>query len=147
MKTDSSKIPFGKTFLTALFSGIIATGACFIFEIWYRMVTFYGPSDFINVASIIFIVNLLLLLSGIAYFAFKSWFRKGDLMYAIFSMLITAFCIWEITKIHQFADLKVNRQFIQLLSGITIIIGVAALCVPYFYNNRKINNFFYEADV
>jgi hypothetical protein len=147
MKTDSSKIPFGKTFLTALFSGILATGVCFVFEIWYRMKTFYGPSDFINVASIIFIVNLLLLLAGVAYFACKTWFRKGDLIYLISSLLISFFCISEIAKIRLFKDLKLNHEFIQLLGGITIVIGLAALCIPYFYNNRKINNLFYEADV
>lgn len=147
MKENSLKIPFAKTFLTALFAGIIATCVCFIFEIWYRVATFYGPSDFVNVSSIIFIVNFLLLLAGIAYFAFKSWFSNGDLIYVAFSVLISIFCIWEISKIHEFADIKQNREFIQLLNGITIIIGVASLCIPYFYNNRKINNFFYEAKV
>jgi hypothetical protein len=147
MKNDPLTISFGKVFLSALFSGIVATVVCFIFEIWYRMATFYGPSDFINVASIIFIVNFLLLLAGILYFACKSWFKKGDLMYVVLSLLITIFCIFEIRRIHRFADLTLNHEFIQLLGGITLIIGIASLCVPYYFNNRKINNFFYEADV
>jgi hypothetical protein len=43
--------------------------------------------------------------------------------------------------------MKLNREFIQLLGGTIIIIGIAILCVPYFYNNKKIVDFFYEADV
>ncbi len=147
MNNNSFPVPFGKAFLTALFSGMLATFVCFVFEIWYRLATFYGPSDYINVSSIIFIVNLLLLVAGVAYYAFKTWFKKGDLIYIIFFLLVMVFCIWKIFGIHRFADLKLNREFIQLLGGIAIIIGIAALCIPYLYNNRKINGFFYEADV
>jgi hypothetical protein len=147
MKYNSVPIPFGNAFLTALFSGILATMVCFVFEIWYRLATFYGPSDFINVSSIIFIVNILLLVAGVIFYAFKTWFKKGDLMYSVFFLLLMAFCIWKTAGIHRFTDLKLNREFIQLLGGITIIVGIAALCIPYFYNNKKINSIFYEADV
>ena len=147
MKYNSVPIPFGNAFLTALFSGILATMVCFVFEIWYRLATFYGPSDFINVSSIIFIVNILLLVAGVIFYAFKTWFKKGDLMYSVFVLLLMAFCIWKTAGIHRFTDLKLNREFIQLLGGITIIVGIAALCIPYFYNNKKINSIFYEADV
>jgi hypothetical protein len=144
---NNKSVPFGKAFLTALFTGILATMVCFVFEIWYRLATLYGPSDLINVSSIIFIVNLLLLVAGVTYSAFKTWFKKGDLMYFIFFLLLMIFCIWKIVFIHRFTDLKLNREFIQLLGGITIIIGTAALSIPYFYNNKKVNNIFYEADV
>lgn len=147
MNNNSVPVPFGKAFLTALFSGILATMACFVFEIWYRLATFYGPSDFINVSSIIFIVNILLLVAGVAYYAFKTWFKKGDLIYFVFFLLLTAFCFWKVNGIQRFADLKLNREFIQLLGGIAIIVGSAALSIPYLYNNKKINSFFYEAGV
>ena len=140
-------VPFAKAFLTALFSGLLATLVCFVFEIWYRMATLYGPSDFINVSSIIFIVNLILLIAGVVYYAFKNWSEKGDLLYILFFLLILIFCIWKITGIQRFSDLKMNREFIQLLGGIAIIVGIAILCVPFFYNNKKILDFFYEADV
>jgi hypothetical protein len=147
MKYNSVPIPIGNAFLTALFSGMLATIVCFVFEIWYRLATFYGPSDFINVSSIIFIVNILLLIAGVTFYAFRTWFKKGDLIYSVFFLLLMAFCIWKIAGIHRFTDLKLNREFIQLLGGITIIVGIAALCIPYFYNNKKINSIFYEADV
>ena len=147
MNNNSGPVPFGKAFLSALFSGILATMVCFVFEIWYRLATFYGPSDFINVSSIIFIVNILLLVAGVIFYAFKTWFKKGDLIYFVFFLLLMAYCLWKINGIHRFTDLKLNREFIQLLGGIAIIVGIAALCIPYFYNNKKTNSIFYEAEV
>jgi hypothetical protein len=146
MNNQINKIPFGKAFLTALFAGLIATMVCLGFNIWFRLATFYGPSDFINVSSIIFIVNILLLVAGVAYYAFKSWSGRGDLIYTLFFLLLFAFCIWKTMGIHRFADLKVNGEFIKLLTGITLIIGVAALCIPFVYNNKKIVDLFYEAE-
>ena len=55
------------------------------------------------------------------------------------------FMTWK--TIDWFTDLKLNREFIQLLGGIAIIVGIAALCIPYFYNNKKVNDIFYEAEV
>jgi hypothetical protein len=147
MNNHSIVVPFSNAFLTALFSGMIATMVCFVFELWFREATFYGPSDLINVASIIFIVNLLLLMAGIVYYFLKTWFTNGDFLYILFFLLVIIFCIWKTSGIERFTDLKLNREFIQLLSGIIIITGIFVLFVPYFYNNRKINGFFYEADV
>jgi hypothetical protein len=145
MNKNSIPVPFSKAFLSALFLGIIATMVCFVFEIWYRLVTLYGPSDLINVSSIIFIVNILLLVAGVTFYAFKTWFKKGDLIYFVFFLLLMVYCFWKINGIHRFADLKLNREFIQLLEGIAVIVGMAALCIPYFYNKKKINSLFYEA--
>ncbi len=147
MNNNLIPLPFSKAFLSALFLGILATMVCFVFEIWYRLGTYYGPSDYINVSSIIFIVNILLLIAGASFYAFKTLFKKGDLMYFVFFLLIIVFCIWKIDGIHRFTDLKLNREFIQLLGGITIIVGISALCIPYFYNNKNINSIFYEEGV
>jgi hypothetical protein len=147
MNNNLAPVPFGKAFLTALFLGMIATGVSFIFEIWYRLATNYGPSDFINVSSIIFIVNIFLLLVGVLYYALKCWFKKGDIIFCTLYALCMIFCIWKIVGIHRFLDLKVNHEFIQLLGGITIIIAIAGLFIPYFYNNQKVNKLFYEAIV
>jgi hypothetical protein len=147
MKNYSNQIPFGKAFLTALFTGILATMVCFVYDIYYRMFTMYGPTDYINVSSIIFIVNILLLMAGVAYFAFKSWSKNGDLIYSIFFLLVFGYCIWKIAEIHRFADYRLNKEFIQLLGGTVIIIGIAVLCIPYFFNNKKIVDFYYEANV
>ncbi len=147
MNNHFNQIPFGEIFLTALFVGIIATMFCLGYNIWFREATYYGPSDFINVSSIIFIVNILLLLAGVVYYALKSWSRRGDLIYTLFFLLIIAFCIWKTMGIHRFADLKLNGEFIKLLGGTILIIGIAMLCIPYIYNHKKIVDLFYEAEV
>ncbi len=143
----SNRNPFGKAFLTGLFLGILATLVCFAYDIYFRMATFYGPSDFVNVSSIIFIVNSVLLVAGVAYYACKSWTMRGDLIYTIFFLLLFGFCIWKISGIHRFNDYRLNHEFIQLLGGTIIIIGIAIICVPVFYNSKKIVNFFYEANI
>jgi hypothetical protein len=40
-----------------------------------------------------------------------------------------------------------NREFIQLLGGTALIIGVATLSVPLFCNNKKMTGFFYEEGI
>jgi hypothetical protein len=147
MKNDPKQISFGKAFLAALFAGILATLACFVFDIFYRMDTMYGPSDYINVSSIIFIVNILLLVAGVAYYAIKSWFKNGDLVFFIFFLLTFILCIWRISGIQRFTDLRLNKEFIQLLGGTTIIIGIAVLSIPYFFSNKRMVDFYYEANV
>jgi hypothetical protein len=147
MNTPFNQIPFDKIFLTALFAGILATMVCLGYNIWFRESTYYGPSDFINVSSIIFIVNILLMMAGVVYFALKSWSKKGDLIYTLFFLLVIAFCIWKTMGLHRFADLKLNKEFVRLLGGTILIIGVAVLCIPYIYNHKKIVDLFYEADV
>lgn len=147
MSNQFNQNPFSKIFLTALFAGIIATMICLGYDIGFRMATYFGPSDFINVSSIIFIVNLLLLMAGIAYYALKIWSKRGDLIYTLIFLLIIAFCIWKTTGMHRFADLKLNREFIELLGGTILIIGIAMLFIPYIYNHKKIVDLFYEAEV
>jgi hypothetical protein len=146
MSHQINQVPFAKIFLTGLFAGILATMVCLGYDIWFREATLYGPSDFINVSSIIFIVNILLMVAGVLYFALKSWSKRGDLLYILFFLLVIAFCIWETMGIHRFADLKLNKEFVMLLSGTILIIGVAVLCIPYIYNHKKIVDMFYEAD-
>jgi hypothetical protein len=147
MNSQINRVPFSKIFLTALFAGLIATIICLGYNIWFRVSTFFGPSDFINVSSIIFIVNLLLLVAGTAYYALKSWSGRGDLIYTLLFLLITIFCIWKTTGIQRFADLKLNAEFIKLLLGVVLIVGIAALSIPYIYNHKKLMDLFYEEDV
>jgi hypothetical protein len=147
MDNISHQVPFGRAFLTALFAGILCTLVCFTYDIYFRMATYFGPTDYINVSSIIFIVNLLLMTAGVIYYFFRSWSRRGDLIYIIFFLALTSFCIWKVGGIHRFTDLKLNREFIRLLGGTVIIIGIGVLSIPYLFNNKKITDLFYEAEV
>ncbi len=141
MYNDPYQTPFSKAILTGLFVGILATMVCFVFEITYRMVTGYGPSDFINVSSIIFIVNLILLTAGIIYYGIKSSFKKGNLIFSLLSIVTTGFCIWKSESFHRFTDYKLSMEFSHLLSGILLIVGLFALSIPVFFSNKKVGDF------
>jgi hypothetical protein len=43
--------------------------------------------------------------------------------------------------------MKINGEFIKLLTGTILIIGIAMLSIPYIYNHKKIVDLFYEAEV
>jgi hypothetical protein len=143
----SDRVPFSKVILTGLFAGILATLLCYVFDIFFRLSTNYGPSDYINVSSITFIVNILLLVGGLVYYALRSWLKRPNMFFTILCLAVTVFCIWMTSRIHRFDDIRMNREFIQLLGGTIIIIGTATLCIPWFYQNKKILDFFYEEDV
>ena len=141
MYTDPHQSNFSKSILTGLFAGLVATMTCFIFEIIYRFATGYEPSEFINVSSIIFIVNLLMLAAGIIYFVFKKLFKRGDLLFILLSTLITGFCIWKAEVFHRFPNIRLSREFSDLLSGTVLIIGVCCISIPLIFNNKRMNEF------
>ncbi len=147
MNNKTNPVPFGKVFLTGLFAGILATLVCFAFDIYFRMTTSYGPTEFINVSSIIFMVNTMLLVAGVIYYGIKSWAKQGNLIYTIFFLLLICFCMWKTLNIHRFTDYQLNKQFIQLLGGTIVIIGIAALSIPLFFKTKKIVDFYYEAGI
>jgi len=147
MKNNSTTFSFSKIFLTSLFVGLIATMACLIYNIWYRLATLYGPSDFINVSTIIFIVNILLMTAGVVYWVFKNGSKNGDVFYLFFFSLLLGFCFWKISGIHRFSENGLNREFIQLLGGTALIIGIAIFSVPLFFNSKKMTGFFYEEGI
>ena len=140
MINDPNQSAFSKAMLAGLFSGVMATMACFIFDIAYRYGTGYAPSEFINVSSIIFIVNLLLLIAGIIYFVFIRSFRNGQLIFGALFALLTVFCIWKAEGFRRFADNKLSHEFSHLLSGTLLIIGIAIVLIPVIHNNKRLNN-------
>jgi asparagine N-glycosylation enzyme membrane subunit Stt3 len=141
MYDDPNQSIFSKAILTGLFAGILATLACFIFEISFRVITQYEPSQYINVSSIIFIVNLILLTAGIVYYGLKKSFKRGSMFFLILSFITTAFCIWKSESFHRFTDYKLSQEFSHLLSGILLIIGLFAMLIPLFFNNKKISDY------
>jgi len=97
---------FFRTMMTGLFVGIVDTVICLAYNIFYRDITGFVPSVFINVSSLIFAINLVLLIVGIIYYAFKKMFRKGDTVFGIFFILLTLFLTWKTELIHRFPDIR-----------------------------------------
>ncbi len=139
MKNDPYQTAFGKAIMTGLFAGLMATLACFAFEIFYRYRTGYTPSEFINVSSIIFSVNLLLLLAGVVYYYVRKLLKWGDIYFAIVFILLTLFCIWKAEGFQRIADSRLSVEFSHLLSGTILIIGISAAITPILFHNKKFN--------
>ena len=141
MDTQHEHSMFFRTMMTGLFVGIIDTVICLAYNIFYRDMTGFVPSVFINVSSLIFAINLVLLLVGIIYYVFKNIFRKGDAVFAVSFTLLTLFLVWKTELIHRFQDIRLDHEFRGLLLGIVLICGLSAACLPFLYNSRKFEEF------
>ena len=135
MQSDHENV-FTNAMLTGLFIGIIDTLICLAYNIGYRNFTGYAPSALVNVSSLIFAVNLLLLFTGMIYFVFTRIFGSRDYVYVVLSILFTAFLVWQTEIGHRFADATVNAQSKGLLLGIVLILGASAICLPFFYRSK-----------
>lgn len=122
--------------MTGLFVGIIDTIICLTYNIAYRDISGYEPSALINVSSLIFAVNLLLLMIGLLYFVFARFLGKGDAIFTIFMVLLTIFLFRQIEVGHRFTDYALNVGFRGLIGGILIILGVSAAAIPFLSRSR-----------
>jgi hypothetical protein len=127
---------FTNSMMTGLFIGIIDTLICLAYNIGYRNFTGYTPSTLVNVSSLIFAVNLLLLVTGMVYFLFRKVFGSKDYFYVVVAILFTGFLAWKTEIGHRFADTAVNAESKGLLLGIVLIIGVSATALPFFYHSK-----------
>ena len=128
---------FFKAMMTGLFVGIIDTVICLCFNIGYRNMTGYEPSALINVSSLIFATNLLLLIVGIVYFAFLRLFKKGDIVFVVIFVGLTGLLTWKAEGLTRFSDPKLDSGFRGLLIGIILILGLSASCLPLLFHSRK----------
>jgi hypothetical protein len=133
---------FSRTLLTSVFAGILATLACLFYDVIFRESTHFNLNPLINVSTLIFAVNLIFLVIGVLYYAFKKLFKKGDLVFSIAFIILTLFCAWRGEVAQRSADKVLNSEFHTLLLGIILIMGVsAAVIIPVLFNNRKFRNF------
>jgi hypothetical protein len=128
---------FFNAMMTGLFIGIIDTLICLGYNIFYRSYTGYFPSELINVSSLIFMVNLLLLVVGLLYYAFLQIFKKADGLFFTLILVLTAWLTWQSLDLHRFEDTKLNAGFHGLLAGIVLILGLSSACIPLLYHNKK----------
>lgn len=123
--------------MTGLFVGISDTLICLVFNITYRSATGYLPSALINVSSLIFMVNLLLVIIGIVYFFFLNASKRGDVLFEVVAIAVTVWLIWKTTGLTRFGDPKLDSGFRGLLGGIILILGASTACIPFLYRSRR----------
>jgi membrane protease YdiL (CAAX protease family) len=134
--TNDQENVFTRAMLTGLFIGVVDTLICLAYNIGYRDITGYTPSALINVSSLIFGVNLILLLIGMLYFVFIRLFGKRDIVFIAVFVLLTLFLIWKANTGHRFEDFALNKEWKGLILGVVAILGVSASGLPFCFHSR-----------
>lgn len=141
MEKNFQKNIFYKSFMTCVFVGIVGT----LLSMFYHLVFveyFHYPLAIINVATLIFGVNLVFLVIGLLFYSFITSSRRGEQIYIAVFILITAFFTWKIQGVHRTDNDLINQQFRYLLSGIVIILGLlASIVVPFLFHNKQFNEY------
>ncbi len=136
MDYEFHQSPFSKAILTSVFIGFFTTVVCLIYNIALRESTGYLPADFINVSSLIFVVNLIFLIIGLLYFVSRR-FSKGDMIFEVLFIVLTIFCAWRASYAHMENNPVLTSEFRTLLMGVIIIMGIGAVLVPLLFHNKK----------
>ena len=137
MNYEYHQSPLSKAILTSVFIGFFTTLVCLIYNIIFRERTGYLPANFINVSSLIFVVNLIFLIIGLLYFVFLRYIKKGDAVFEIVFGLLIMFCVWEAAHAHMEHNPTLTSEFRTLLIGMIIIMGVGIELVPLLFLNKK----------
>lgn len=134
----SYQTTFSKSLMTALFSGLVATVVCLVYNMVFRDITDFGLSTIINVSTVIFSINLLFLIIGFIYYAFLKAFKKGDMLFIIVFLLLTILCAWRANVINRSDIPLLNIQFHHLLVSLIIIMGLfAGIGIPVLFHSKK----------
>jgi hypothetical protein len=129
---------FSRSILTAVFAGFVATLICLVYNIYFRESTGFYLSGFINVSSIIFMVNIIFLVIGVIYYGFIKAFKKGEIAFIIVFILLFSILALTVKDIHRTDDLLLNMEFHHLLIAIVIIIGIfSAIGIPLLSHNKQ----------
>ena len=96
------------------------------------------PTAIINVASIIFGVNILFIVIGIIYYALIKAFRRGELLFILLFSLATIFLAWQAEGVSRSVNHEMTVQFRGLLLGVIVIMGIgASFLIPFLFHNKK----------
>jgi len=134
-------LTFSKALLAGVFIGFFDTLICLGYNIAYRNVTGYEPSMLINVSSLIFGVNIIFMLFGLAYSLFVKYFGRRDIFFDIVILIAAVFLGWQTEIGRRFADHVVNNEFKGLLLGVVIIIALGALTIPLLYRSKLLHKY------
>lgn len=138
MEQYFKKSLFERVMMTGVFVGIFITLATLFYDLLFVESTGFPLSEIINIASLIFAVNLLFLVIGPVYYGFLKLTRFGDVLFIVVFILLTIFLLLMVRGIDRTDNVKLNIEFRRLLSGIIIIAGAgASILLPFLFHNKK----------
>lgn len=137
MEKEFRKSVFYRALMTAVFVGIITTLITLFYDLVFVKEFAFPLSVIINVASLIFFVNILFMVIGFIYYGFMRLFPKGELIFTIAAILLTVLLVIATMGVHRTDDPVVNTQFRELLGGIIVIIGIATVLIPFLFHSKK----------
>ena len=140
MIADFPQQPYlSKAVLAGVFAGIADTLGNLFYDLFFRSLTQFVPSQIINVATIIFTTMLLFTVAGLFYFFASKFLRNGVVVYIIFFALLTFMCFSMGLHVNRSPDPKITTDFRVLLLGIITISGVlATFFIPYLMKHQSI---------
>lgn len=135
---DFERTVFYKSYMTCVFVGLVGTVLCMAYNLFFTQVLGFPLSSIINVATLIFAVNILFLVLGAVYYWFVSMRGRGELLFTGLFILLTAIGIWRLQYFHRSDIPRVNTQFHYEASGIVLILGLlTAVAVPLLFHSRR----------
>jgi hypothetical protein len=138
MDYNYEQTPFSKSVFTGLFAGLATTLCCLVYDFIYRYNTGFTLSAIINVASIIFACNVILVVCGMLYQVFRKTIKGGGVVFIVLFTALSLFLLWKAAGVQRSPIESVSVQFRGLLMGVTAITGASiSFLVPYLYHSKK----------
>lgn len=134
MNRDFESTEFSRSLLAGVFAGITAVIVGLIYNYIYRASTGFSLSDLINVSTMIFILISALTVAGLIYYLCHHYFKQGNLIYILMSMLFTVVAVFFAMQVNRTTDPVATHQFRYLLAGVLVITGfLASFFIPFLY--------------
>ncbi|MEA3426559.1 MAG: hypothetical protein U9R46_09955 [Bacteroidota bacterium] len=128
-----------KTILAGVFAGIAATLGNLFYDLFFRSITQFVPSQIINVATIIFATMLLFLVAGVLYFFSSKYLKRGHWVYIALCIILSILCFSWGLHINRSADPIISADFRVLFLGIVTISGLSVtFFIPYLMKHPSI---------
>lgn len=142
MERDFERSVFYRSYMTCIFVGLIGTVLSMGYNLFFTQVLHFPLSSIINVATLIFAVNILFLVVGAIYYWFVRLKGKGEWVFAGLFLLLTCIGIWRLQYFHRSAIASVNTQFHYEASGIVLMLGLlTAVGVPLLFHSKKFTEY------
>ncbi|MEP6465966.1 MAG: hypothetical protein ABJB05_06655 [Parafilimonas sp.] len=133
------KSVFAKAVLAGVFSGFFATCTALLYNVIYRGISHYNPSEVINISSIIFGTFILAVVAGVILALFIRYTKIGITLFRLLFLILLGLLAFVAFRNQSGTDLPMYDGFTGLLFGIDIIFFIfIVILIPYFYKHHEL---------